>query len=227
MKQRWIFGAVALVVVVIVAFQVGKSPNKAFSEISDSQVRANSATSSDVEAVDKNTDEIRQAQALPDLPEKPADPEFQKWIAEEAKAVNYDHVDNKKKASQIGRVVNSLTPTQAKQLLHTARNPGSSAGEKILSTYLMVEAGLNSRKELLAFINDPMPVQGEVHSVEEVNGVREKSLRIMALDGLFSQVQRDPSQRPALEREIASIQDPYIRAYAQKKWNELQQSENR
>ncbi len=158
-------------------------------------------------------------------PQESADPEFQKWIAEEAKSLNYTNVDSERKQAQIKKVLKEITPSQSRQLLNTARDPQAPSGEKILSTYMMVEGGLNTRAELMDFVKDDTGPVGEPHSQEEIDGVRDKSLRIMAIDGLFAQAQKDPGARAALAREIPSIQDPYVKAYAQRKLEELDRSQ--
>lgn len=154
---------------------------------------------------------------------KPADPEFQNWLAEEAKSVDHTHVDSQAKQIQIRKIVSKLTPTQSRQLLQTASNPVAPAGEKILSTYLMVEGGLNSREELKTFISAPLKDQGphDAHSEGEMNGIREKSLRIMAIDGLFSQAKNDPQAHAALAQAAAESTDPSIKSYAEQKLKQL------
>jgi hypothetical protein len=154
---------------------------------------------------------------------KPADPKFQKWLSDEAKDVDRPHVNSELKEQQIKKIAGRLTKAQSEQLLQTVNNPTAPPSEKILSTYLMVEGGLNTREELRAFISSPMKEQGphEPHSEGEVNGVREKSLRIMAIDGLFTQAKNDPQAKAALASAVADSEDPYIKAYAQEKLNQL------
>jgi hypothetical protein len=157
------------------------------------------------------------------IPPKPADPEFQKWLSEEAKSVDQPSVDGAVKERQIKKIAARLTKTQSEQLLRTAGSPTAPPSEKILSTYLMVEGGLNTREELRAFIASPMKEQGphEPHSEGEINGIREKSLRIMAIDGLFTQAKTDPQAKAALAATVADSEDPYIKAYAREKLNQL------
>ncbi len=161
------------------------------------------------------------------LPTLAPDPSFQKWIADEAKSLNYERVDGTTKRQEIQRVVTQMTQAQSRQLLHTALNPNAPAAEKILSTYLLAEGGARSREELVALAKAPLSGKvGEPHSEEEVAGVREKSLRIMAIDGLFSDAQRDPRARASLASYVADAQDPFLKAYAQSKLAELD-GENR
>lgn len=149
-----------------------------------------------------------------------ADPQFRQWIVSEAKNLDAPRVNAERKRAEIKGVIDRLTPAQSRQLLVTARDPSSPASEKILSTYLLVEGGSLSRGELTALIASPVPDHGphQAHSAAEAVGVREKSLRIMAIDGLFSRAQNDPSAREALAKVIDDIQDPYIKEYARNRY---------
>src|SRR6185437_14762987 len=80
----------------------------------------------------------------------PVDPEFQKFISSEAKQVDATHINGEEKRKELAGVVAKLTPTQAQQLLQTVESPAASAGERILSAYLMVEAGPRAEAELKA-----------------------------------------------------------------------------
>lgn len=156
-------------------------------------------------------------------PATPADPDFQKWLSEEAKEVDQPHINSEKKRKELAAVIVQLTPTQAQQLLQTAQNSSSSAGEKILSTYLLVEGGAKSRVELRQLIATPPLYSGaqETHSEGELRSVQERSQKIMALEGLISQAEHDPAARADLAQSISTIQDSYIRSYAQKRFDEL------
>lgn len=224
MTRKWIWGIVALAAaIVLIAVLIRQQPNDGTNDTSELQSIARASDTGEgpgeLDRAPSQTGYVAAAPVAESL--APVDPEFQKWLAEEAKSINHTNVDGQKKEAEIRNVVAKITPSQARQLLHTARNGAAPAGEKILATYLMVEGGMNTRKELIDFVNDEMAAAGEPHSEEEINGVREKSLRIMAIDGLFSQAQKDPSSRATLVTEIGSIQDPYIKAYAQRKLEEL------
>lgn len=152
----------------------------------------------------------------------PSDPQFQQWIHEEAKSIDDLNVDGEKKQAEIKEVVRKLTPSQARQLRQTVNHPQSATREKILSAYLLVEGGMNTRQELKDAITAPLSEKGgEPHSEDEVKGVREKSLRIMMIDGLFAQAKSDPKARETLARAIVDSEDPYIKAYAKEKFDQL------
>lgn len=153
----------------------------------------------------------------------PADPGFQKWLSREAKNLDLPSVDSSAKQEELRQVVRKMTPIQSRQLLLTAKNPRAPAGEKILSTYLLVESGSRGYGELSELIAAPLVDKGPhpPHSEEEMRGVRDKSLRIMGIDGLFAQAQKDPRARETLARTIPAIDDPFIRSYAEDKLRQL------
>lgn len=161
------------------------------------------------------------APSAQDLPSAGAP--FQQWIRDQAKVMDQPHVNEGELKRQMGHVVQSLSPEQSVQLLQTARSGTAPASEKILSTYLLVQAGARARKELSELIASPLPVNQnfQPHSVDEAKSVREKTLRIMAVDGLASQAERDPEARLALAQGIDRIRDPYVRAYAEDRLRRL------
>jgi hypothetical protein len=158
------------------------------------------------------------------LPAPPsADPEFQKFIAKESKDVDATHIDSEKKRMELAQVIAHLTPVQARQLLQTAQNPGSTAGERILSAYLMIEAGPRAEAELRQLVTSPIPhpEPHETHSEDELRSMQERSVRAMAVDGLIARAEKQPATREALAKTILDIPDPYIKSYAQKRLAEI------
>ncbi len=154
----------------------------------------------------------------------PADPDFQKWLSSEARSLDLPSVDADAKRRELRKIVAKISPLQSRQLLLTAKSPKAPAGEKILSTYLLVESGTRGHSELSELIAAPLVDKGPhpAHSEEEMRGVRDKSLRIMAIDGLFAQAQKDPRAKETLARTIPGIDDPFIRSYAEDKLRQLQ-----
>jgi hypothetical protein len=226
MSRKGLWGVAAFVAaVILVSYQIrkGSEPIGAGKPADPQTQRASSVQKFESKGA-KETPEIAARPQEPTAP-PPADPAFQQWIANEAKSIDIPNVDGQRKEAELRKILKSLTPTQAQQLLHTARNPVAPAGEKILSTYMMVLGGPGTRGELIDFLKDDSSPRGEPHTIDEVNGVRERSLRIMAIDGLVSQAKTDRSARDLLAREIPSIQDPYVKSYAQRKLDELDRSQ--
>ncbi|MGE4132246.1 MAG: hypothetical protein AB7F86_11450 [Bdellovibrionales bacterium] len=155
-------------------------------------------------------------------PKDERDPRFERWLSEEARSMDQPSVDSVEKQARISKVVKKMTEPQSRHLLATARNPRAPAGEKILSTYLLVEGGSRTQGELMALITTPFDgARHEAHSEKEMSGIRDKSLRIMAIDGLFSQAQTDPGARAALSKAAQDIQDPYLKSYAEDRLRQL------
>lgn len=157
----------------------------------------------------------------PQLPPPAAvDPEFQRWIAEEAKDINQASLDSQAKKIQMAKVVKELTPIKERQLLQTARI-SVNAGERILSTYLLVEGGATGLLQELITAPVANPGPFESHSQGEMELTQERAIRLMALEGMISRAEHDPAVRIALEQTIPGIPDPYIKAYAQKHLDEI------
>jgi len=153
----------------------------------------------------------------------PPEGEFRDWIREQSKLLEAPGVNEQQSQEQVAKVAASLTTSQSRELLNTVRDPRASAGEKILSTYILVEGGGRSQGELFELIATPLENKEPVaaHSEEEAKGIREKSLRIMAIDGLASRAAKEPLLREAFAKQIPDIEDPYVRAYARDKLNHL------
>lgn len=157
------------------------------------------------------TMQITATQSVQPIPEN-ADPDFQKYIADEAKQVDATHIDSAAKSLKLADTAAKLTPTQAKQLLQTARDPQAPAGERILSAYLMVQAGPRAEAELKQLIVSPVSNPGP-HE--------ERSVRAMAIDGLVARATKEASAREALAKTIPDIPDSYIKNYATKRLGEI------
>ncbi len=154
-------------------------------------------------------------------PNEPApDPEFQKWIANEARAVDSMHVDSEAKRTELTKVIAGITKAQTQQLLQTARNTGAPAGERILATYLLAEA---RARELSTLITSPLPdfAGTPAHSEAETRAGQERSLRVMAIDSLVARAPSDPAALATLTATLEKVVDPSIRSYIQKKLTEL------
>lgn len=153
----------------------------------------------------------------------PSVSDFREWMEKEAANLDRLDIEAEEKRAVLRRRMAEISPAQASELLQTIKNPKSAAREKILSTYLLVEGGARTEAELTELIIGPLqenPVYAP-HSEDEVKGIREKSLRIMAIDGLFSRAQTDPSAKAALARAASQAADPSIRSYASDKLRQL------
>lgn len=183
--------------------------------------------------VDKSKVDARAPQSKPDSTTTPdsaeaspkSDREFQQWVRQEAQTMENPNGVGADKDAQIRKVISKITPVQAKHLQRILATPHSLPREKILSAYLLVEGGLKTREALKESIAAPLHEKGgESHSEDELKGIREKSLRIMMIDGLFAQAKTDANARTTLVRAIADSEDPYIKAYGQQRLKQLEPS---
>jgi hypothetical protein len=228
-RSAWLAGSALLIAIILITMQIR---NGTATKTTDGVQVVESGSSSKVDGPSSATRELESASPRTDKAPSPrsdsahpkiVDPRFHQWLVHEAKSLDSPSVNGERKKKEIREIVQKLTPAQSRQLLATAQDPQAPAGEKILSTYLLVEGGSISREDLRVLITSPVEDQGphQAHSESEMTGVREKSLRIMALDGLFSRAQSDPSAREALAKIIADIQDPYVREYARERYSRL------
>jgi hypothetical protein len=148
-----------------------------------------------------------------------SDLQFQSWLAKEARQLDSPSVDSAVKQREMRRIARNLTPAQSRHLGETALAESAPVGTRILSAYLLVEGGLNTQDELRRVIQAPLKNQGPApaHSENELKGAQEKSLRIMAIDGLASRAKTDPRARQALEQAAHESADAYIRQYAERR----------
>lgn len=223
-KLTWTAIITLLISAVMISLQLQKESQSKSADIDANKAESQVSVS---RSIDSSSGQAQSGDAIAEAAtqseSKSEDPVFDRWLRDEAKNIDAPSVNAEQKREEIQTIVRRLTPVQSRHLLATAKNPKAPASQKILSTYLLVEGGAVSRGELTDLITSPLVDQGphEVHSEAELVGVREKTLRIMAIDGLFSRAQKEPGGRQALAKVISDIQDPYIKSYAQEKFERL------
>lgn len=146
---------------------------------------------------------------------------FRAWVAEEARGMDYPSADPERKARDVNARAARLTAEERQELLRTANDAQASAGEKVLSTFLLVQAGARAHAELRALIAQPVAPTGEPHSEQELASMRDKTLRIMAIDGLAETAKRDPRAREALTKVVGEISDKQLKTYARERVEQL------
>jgi hypothetical protein len=219
LSRYWLLGLVGLMLAaVLVSFSIRK--------VSLEKQLAKEAQSSGASpSVAAPRPQIDPATVEPKInPAELNEAEFKKWLTVESKSLESTNVDGDRKQIELRKTVERMTPSQKNLLAKTAGNPKAHPAEKILSAYMLVEGGINTRQELAALIAAPMEDYGtpEPHSQAEIFDAREKSLRIMAIDGLFSQAKTDPAAKADLAKTVDDIQDPYVRDYARQRLEELE-----
>ncbi len=224
MRAKFIFGLVVITIVAVFAV-IRYHRAEAVPGIAGEDEATASATTSVQNRSPANTAPGPQAAQISNPSGQTVsggDSEFIGTVRDQARSVDDPSVDAGRAESQLKSLASRITPAQARQLRGLIMHPQSAAREKILSAYILVEGGSRSREELRAAITAPLTQEGgEVHSEEEIKGVREKSLRIMMIDGLFAQARTEPAARDTLAQAIADSADPYIKAYAQEKFDQL------
>lgn len=153
----------------------------------------------------------------------PATPRLKSFLGEEGESFDTGKVDAAAAEKHVKEMAAQLTPEEMKFLVATALEMNARASDRILSAYLLVSAKEKAFSSLRDFITAPLrgnPHAPE-HSVEELAAMQEKSLRVMAIDGLFEQAKVDPAARDTFFKLVSELREPSLSQYVQKKIKEL------
>lgn len=149
--------------------------------------------------------------------------EIEQWVHFEALKMDVKSYDSAFEESILRERAFKLTLEEIQVLKEIALDAASSANERIFSTYLL---SLSSSRALTAIqeiasskLSKPGPQ--EPHSLDETQSMHEKAIKRMMIDELFKRAMQDTSLIPMLARTIEVIQVPEIKAYAQKRFQEL------
>lgn len=220
-KQIAVLISVLFVVTFIVWFVLRDKPHaEGSSDVVETQKPvADSQAASGVAPAPVGSSPQTPSAAMNSAPSSPEETEFQRWISEEGQQIDQRGMNSEEKRLELVRTAKQLTPTKASQLVRIARNVSAPAGEKILAAYLLVESGPVAQEQLGSLIASPLEYgsQQEPHSEGEMRAAQERSMRVMAIEGLAARAESDASARETLERTIPTIPDPYIKGYAEKR----------
>lgn len=224
MKMRWLLALaiLGLALVVILVWRLDREVQSARRQKGESVTAV--ANSSAGTTTVPSSDSLSPGNPAVGAPSASAeDPEFQRWLSAEAQRMNQRGQDGESKRKELAKVAAELTPAKAQHLLQIAKNVSSPAGEKILAAYLLVEAGPLGLESLRSLITTPLSLSGpqEPHSEGELRATQERSVRMMAIDGLASQAEKNPSARETLVNTIPNISDPYIKSLAEKRLSQI------
>ena len=164
------------------------------------------------------TDSKHSLAAKPTSPQSQAQ-KFQAWFDNEADNVDRIGDDSLHAERRLKKVAAQLNRTSINYLLSTATNPSAAANQQVMAVYLLTLSGSQALHELADIASSPLP-EGEVtqpDSLTETSQMQSKALRVMAIDSLAEQAKRDVAALNQLKKAIATISDPYLRAYARKK----------
>lgn len=218
--------AILVVAAIWVIFSTNKNQNLGDKYKNKAQVPAvqRDVTSESSSSSSSEAKPVTDSQAGPSAAIPPSSEEnFSAWLSEESKHLDHLVADIPEKTLQLKKMAAQLTQNQMQLLLRTSLNVSAAASERILSTFLLVEGGHHTVATLTKLATAPLSNPGphETHSTEETLGMQDKSLRIMAIDGLVEQAKENPQARELLAKHIADIKDPYLRAYAERRLAEL------
>ncbi len=149
--------------------------------------------------------------------------EFKKWLEDEAVEVNRPKVDVEQAQQKMQAAVQALTPERSRVLLETIRSSTASAGAKILSVYLLIEGGERTLPEMTELLLSPVPTHGAsvAHSATEVRNTQERSMRVMAIEGLATRAKTDLRARAALEKIAQTAPDSALRTLAEQRLRDI------
>lgn len=168
------------------------------------------------------------------LPQGPAiDEEFRNWLSDQAQLLDEPQVDVKEAESQVRSMVERISPKEWEAVKSLAASNQVKASERVFATYLLVQGGEASLGRLAEFAQSELPLAHQdfaAHSEEETEAVRERALRVMAIDGMASQAEADLKsgvQRSdslallKLQEVAASAQSGFIREQAKARLDQL------
>lgn len=141
--------------------------------------------------------------------------ELRGWLRDEARAVNRTGVDENARLREIQNKLRKFTPTEWGEVARQILDTEGPANERVLSAFMMGLGGFFDLAAVERVLDEKLPEgPARPHSEEEVRLMRERSLRLMVIDGLISEAKKDPSKRDLLAQAIRRIDDPYLRDLA-------------
>ena len=149
--------------------------------------------------------------------------EIEPWIHSEALKMDVKSYDSAFEESILREKAFKLTPEEVQVLKKTALDVSKTANERIFSTYLLSLSSSQALSAIQEIASSDLSKAGpqEPHSLDETQSMHEKAIKRMMIDELFKRAMQDSSLIPMLARTIDTIQVPEIKAYAQKRFQEL------
>jgi hypothetical protein len=159
---------------------------------------------------------------VPAIAQEPR-PELMRFLDSEAKTFNSTKLDAEAVERRVQAEADQLTAADLQFLATKAQGLNSRASDRILSAYLLIsskEKGWGPLRDLVL-----APLQGKPdappHTVDEAQAMQEKTIRIMAIEGLFEQALKNRQAREEFLRILSELRDPTLVNYAQKRAKEL------
>lgn len=164
------------------------------------------------------TGESKPTGTAPSNAESPGDvQELRHWLSQEARGVGLQ-VDEAAHRRAIQQRVRTLTPAEWREVTRLILSPDENANERIVAAFMLGMGGLSAPDVLERVLDERLPEGPQrPHSEDEVRAMRERSLRLMVIDGLIAEAKADPGKRAALAQAIRRIDDPYLRDLAKRR----------
>jgi hypothetical protein len=159
------------------------------------------------------------ATASPSSPgdSKAAASEFSHFLRTEARSLGATGLDPEVAQKRVEEVAGRMGPVEL-GLAREAVFSAAAANERIFAMYLLTAAGPKAWESLREVVSAPLKVvDPEPHSLDEMQGMQEKALRIMAIDSLAEQAAAGQAARDLLQRLSTEVTDTSLRQYILKK----------
>ena len=129
---------------------------------------------------------------------------------------------SKSDSIELDQKISNLEPEDLAELKSIALDTKRAANIRLLSLYMLGKAsqGVTAINDFLQ-ANIPIHPQAPAHSVEELENNREKSLRVMAFEQKVEAAKKSAKAKKELAELISTIQDVWLRSYAERRFAEL------
>lgn len=177
----------------------------------DSQLNSTSTADSDTSSPEsEKTPEVLSA-------------ELRAWLRDEASKMDQKEYDTLTTDNELQARAQKFGVDEISVLKETALDSNAQANERILSTYILSLASGTAFEALGDVAKSQLSKLGlhPAHSLDETQSMHEKAVKRMALDELFRRAQAEPKLRPTLYRYIQNIAVPELKAYGERRYQEL------
>jgi hypothetical protein len=150
--------------------------------------------------------------------------ELKKWIATEARSMNFTSLDTEAKQIELKAQAQSLQLEQLAVLSEVAIDASQPINDRILSAYLISLNPTSSSLQVLSEVaKSEIPDNGPLvpHSEAELKNSQELAIRYMQIDELFTRAKTDSNAYDKLSRLADEARSAQVRSYAKKKLLEI------
>jgi len=241
LKNKYFIGFVILVLLLAIVdwFLFGRTPVNEFQAVKSVVTEKFQTTTQGLKSASSDTNkedmsETEKQMMSEDQKINPFNPatasleQFRVWLNSESKSLRHYNVNAEALEQKYQSLASNMTKEQFKLLSEIAQSAESKIDDKIMAAYMLGYAGQESYSLLSDVITSEYHLSGKVqaHSAPEIEQTRERAIRVVLIDRLFSEakskdVNRARSARLELQNLISHIRDSYLKNYAQSKLKEL------